>query len=158
MSEVIYFKSSNMKYGSFSNFFIREFQYKDLHVNNVEAVFQCEKTTDLDERFRISQMRPSDAKQAGRRVALRSDWEQVKFQIMYDACYAKFNQNPDLRDFLLSTGDALLVENTTGWHDNVWGHCSCPKCANKVHQNWLGLTLMLVLNALNKERKDSKGE
>ena len=43
---------------------------------------------------------------------LRADWESVKDAVMRDALRAKFTQHPDLREKLLSTGDALLIEHT----------------------------------------------
>lgn len=151
MSKHIYFNLQHEKYGPFSNFYNCMFTYKDMIVYSVEAAFQCEKTIDCVERYRIAHLSPALAKKAGRKVKLREDWEQVKFQVMFDACYDKFSQNLELRDLLLSTGDALLIENTTGWHDNIWGYCSCPKCVNEVHQNLHGKVLMLVRDTLIKE-------
>ena len=80
----------------------------------------------------------------GRKVQLRHDWEEVKYRLMVDICYAKFTQNPELKEILLSTGDETLVENTTGWHDNIWGNCECPRCINKEGKNLLGKALMEV--------------
>ena len=39
---------------------------------------------------------------------------------MKNICLAKFLQNPDLKEKLLSTGDAELVEGNT-WNDTFWG-------------------------------------
>ena len=64
----------------------------------------------------------------GRRVELRSDWEEVKYQLMVDVCYAKFSQNKELKSILQATGEEELIENTTAWHDNVWGNCECERC------------------------------
>lgn len=44
---------------------------------------------------------------------------------------------PYLREKLLATGDAELVEGNT-WGDRFWGVC------NGVGQNWLGRLLMQV--------------
>lgn len=48
---------------------------------------------------------------------------------------AKFSQNQEIKDVLLSTGEALLVENTT--EDYYWG---CGTNGNG--ENWLGRILM----------------
>lgn len=40
---------------------------------------------------------------------------------MYIVVKEKFKQNLNLRAALISTGDAILVEDTTTWHDNFWG-------------------------------------
>ena len=48
----------------------------------------------------------------------RSDWFDVKFEIMMKAVTAKFNQHHDLRDILVSTGNAILKEHTE--LDHYW--------------------------------------
>jgi hypothetical protein len=50
---------------------------------------------------------------------LRADWERVKDEVMRRAVLAKFTQHAELRDILLATGDALLVEHTR--NDSYWG-------------------------------------
>ncbi|MCD7839046.1 MAG: NADAR family protein [Erysipelotrichaceae bacterium] len=52
------------------------------------------------------------AKRAGRKVKLRTDWEDVKLNIMKELIMIKF-QNPLLKEKLLNTGDALLIEGNT---------------------------------------------
>ncbi len=47
-----------------------------------------------------------------RKRPLRKDWESVKDSIMHEAVLAKFTQHADLREVLLGTGDAKLVEHT----------------------------------------------
>jgi hypothetical protein len=49
----------------------------------------------------------------------RSDWFDVKFDIMTKAVKAKFEQHNDLRDILVSTGNAILKEHTE--LDHYWG-------------------------------------
>lgn len=48
--------------------------------------------------------RPGEAKRAGKRLALREDWHEVKIDIMYQVVFEKFYQNPDLRSKLIATG------------------------------------------------------
>ena len=69
---------------------------------------------------------------------------------------AKFSQNPDLKEFLLSTGDAILVEASP--YDKIWGIGLDKEQAMKgtVEQwqgeNLLGCALMEVRDWLsNKE-------
>lgn len=59
--------------------------------------------------------------------------------------------NPELRKILLSTGDEELVEDTTSWHDNIWGNCDCPRCRNIPGQNLLGKALMQVRDFYSKD-------
>lgn len=46
-------------------------------------------------------------------------WDKAKYSIVLNGSYAKFSQDPDLRAYLLSTGDAVLVEASP--LDTVWG-------------------------------------
>ena len=79
-----------------------------------------------------------------RKRPLRPDWEQVKDDIMREAVLAKFQQHDDLREMLLSTGDADIVEKTT--RDYYWG------CGNKgTGKNMLGIILMEVRETLQQE-------
>lgn len=54
-----------------------------------------------------------------RKKKLRRDWESVKDNIMRDAVTAKFSQHEELRNMLLATGEAKLVEHTS--NDRYWG-------------------------------------
>lgn len=137
------------KYGCFSNFYLCNVEFDGLQYSNSEAAWQSHKTLNESERKDFCSLSPSDSKKKGKRVHLRSDWEDIKYQLMIAVCYEKFSQNKELGDILKSTGDAVLIENTTGWHDNIWGNCECPRCSNKVGQNLLGKALMEVRSMLN---------
>ena len=78
------------------------------------------------------------------RPPLPADWDDVRDEAMHKVVYAKFSKNENLRQILLSTEDEELVEDTTGWHDNIWGDCSCPKCQYIKGRNKLGKILMQV--------------
>ena len=110
----------------------------------VEHYFQAQKTYDLKarERIRLAQT-PGEAKRIGRHVKLRPDWNNIKDSVMHYGLIKKFNNNPDLREKLLNTGDARLEEGNN-WHDNTWGNCYCPKCENIVGENRLGKLLMEI--------------
>lgn len=142
---VIRFGRKTGNYPEFSSFHNTIVAYDGLVFGNSEAAFQAMKTTDLDIRKSFTNLSGSKAKRLGRQVKLRPDWEEVKFDIMVDILIAKFSQNKALADLLISTGDAWIVENTTGWHDNVWGACNCNKCREeKISTNYLGLGLMIT--------------
>jgi hypothetical protein len=137
--------------GCMSNFYKAPVTFDGLTYKNSEAAWQAQKTLDLDERKKFCDLDGAGAKRLGRHIKLRSDWEDVKFQLMIDVCYAKFSQNTALKNYLLSTGDEELAENTTGWHDNIWGNCDCPKCASIQGKNLLGKALMQVRSMLREE-------
>ncbi len=53
------------------------------------------------------------------KVKMRSDWENVKDQVMRKAVWAKFTQHPKLRQLLIDTKDAHIAENSP--RDSYWG-------------------------------------
>lgn len=139
---MIKFSKRNEKYACFSNFYPCDLVFNNMHFKNSEAAWQSLKTLDENERLSFQNLGPSEAKKKGRHVQLRKDWELVKYKFMVAVCLAKFRQNPELGEILLGTGDEEILEDTTGWHDNIWGHCECPKCKDKSYTNLLGKALM----------------
>lgn len=105
-----------------------------------EHLFQAFKATNHDdlEKVRIAHG-PGAAKSIGRRIALREDWEAVKYDVMRMTLACKFHHSRPEADLLLATGDALLVEGTH-WGDTVWGVDLDISVA--AGRNWLGHLLM----------------
>ena len=81
----------------------------------------------------------------------RSDWEEVKDDVMYVALYAKFTQHERLRRLLLDTDDRRLVEHTS--RDSYWGDGGDGSGQNK-----LGQLLMKLRKELREELKKAKGD
>lgn len=125
------------KYSFLSNFFEAPVEYDGFVYRNTEAAFQAQKTNNKAERQQFTTLDASTSKRLGRSVTLRSDWEKVKIQVMYEVCYAKFAQNPQLAEKLVATGDEILVEGNT-WNDKFWGVC------NGEGMNHLGKILMAI--------------
>lgn len=132
--------------------FLSNFYYSPIHEEppnhapieypTVEHYFQAMKTKDLKLREEIAHCKAAgSAKRLGRALHLREDWEEIKNGVMYSALKGKF-EYPNLRQKLLATGDAILVEGNW-WHDNYWGSCKCDKCGNH-GRNMLGQLLMQV--------------
>ncbi len=69
------------------------------------------------------------------------DWDSKRPGIMLKVVSAKFEQNPDLAQKLLDTGDQELIEGNN-WGDTYWG------MVNGVGENHLGNILMTVRTAL----------
>ena len=126
-----------------SNFDRAPFKWQSRIWNTSEAAFQAGKTRDEGERERIrTAPSPAAAKRLGRRVDLRADWERVKDDVMHAILQAKFAV-PALRDALLATGDAELVEGNT-WGDRYWGVCDGEG------RNQLGRTLMRIRDEIRR--------
>lgn len=115
-------------------------QYDGLFYNNAEAAFQSAKLLDKVQRRQFCNLNASNAKRFGRRVQLRPDWEQVKDNIMYEIIKSKFSIK-HLREMLLATGEAILIEGNT-WNDTYWGMCRGKG------KNMLGKILMRVREEL----------
>lgn len=123
-----------------SNFYECHVHYDGVYYSSSENAYQAAKTTDFDERFKISEMSPGQSKMAGRSLTIRDDWYLIKVDIMREIIMLKFAQNAELRRKLVDTGDALLVEGNT-WNDKFWGQCPVG-----VGQNMLGKLLMETRN------------
>ena len=145
---MIKFSKSSSRYGFMSNFYECSIEFDGITYLSTEAAWQAQKTLDLSIRRKFSDISPRKAKSLGRNVDLRADWEEVKYDLMVAVLKAKFTQHGDLGAKLLSTGDEELMENTTGWHDNIWGNCDCERCKNIQGQNLLGKALMEVRKSL----------
>lgn len=79
-----------------------------------------------------------------RSLPLRSDWEQVKDNVMRKTVLQKFKTHADIREILLTTGDEVLVENSP--IDYYWG---CGKDGSG--KNKLGQILMEVREVLRNQ-------
>lgn len=138
----------NGEYAFLSNFAHSSITFKGKTWLTVEHVFQAAKTLDENKREQIRlALTPGKAKHMGRKVHLRSDWELIKKEVMLKSIRLKFKQNPELKEKLLRTGDAVLIEGNT-WHDNIWGDCCCLKCQKIKGKNVLGEILMKVRDEL----------
>lgn len=125
-----------------SNFFPAEVESEGISYPSVEHAYQAQKSSDRSERRAIATCgSPGKAKRLGRRIALRADWESAKVGTMTDLVRQKFSRHVDLRELLLATGEAELIEGNT-WGDRFWGTC------DGIGANHLGRILMQVRGEL----------
>jgi len=119
---VVNFYRTGDEYGFLSNFAPYPIVLGGKTWPTSEHYFQAQKFagTAYEELIRL-QPSPALAARIGRetKVQLRSDWDAVKDQVMREAVRAKFCQHADLREKLLATGDASIVERTE--RDAYWG-------------------------------------
>ncbi|TWU49278.1 NADAR family protein [Rubripirellula reticaptiva] len=119
---VINFYSVSDEYGEFSNFAAYSIKLKGKRWPTSEHYFQGQKFQDAGHREEVRKAKtPMIAARLGRdrKKKLRRDWESIKDNVMRGAVMAKFSQHDDLRELLLATGQAKLVEHTT--NDAYWG-------------------------------------
>ena len=116
----------------------------------MQHYFQAQKFagTAREEEIRLSPT-PEQAKVLGRdrKYRLRSGWEAMKESIMFNALHAKFTQNSSLNELLLSTGEAVLVNNA--WKDSYWG-TGLPGRRNR-----LGVLLMRLRANLRRAKTEA---
>ena len=128
-----------------SNFYETPVKYEGLTYPSSEAAFQAAKCLDPKARKIFQTMTPKQAKQFGRRVSLRPDWEEIKLQVMAEILKNKF-ENKILRTQLLATDTANLVEGNY-WHDTFWG----VDLTTGKGQNHLGKLLMNLRKNLKEQ-------
>lgn len=126
-----------------------------------EHAYQAGKaTTPGDFRWIRDAPTPLEAKRRGRIIAARPDWEQIKRTVMLQVVLAKFS-HPDLRDRLIATGTATLIEGNT-WGDGYWGAVPDGQTSETqlwnglsatplAGRNWLGRILMTVRELMTPE-------
>ena len=130
----------------FSNFSSHPVIAYDVEWPTSEHLFQALKFQPTDEEYYIEISKaasPMIAKRMGqtRNHPLRSDWEDIKDEVMYLCVHNKVVQNSDVRKALLDTEDMELVENSP--RDYYWG-CG----ASGTGRNQLGKTLMVIRDTL----------
>ncbi|HEV2691846.1 MAG TPA: NADAR family protein [Verrucomicrobiae bacterium] len=120
MNQILFYKI-NDPHGGFSNFSPHPFELNGRRWLTSEHYFQAQKFigTEHEELIRLAAS-PMTAAKMGRDRArpLRKDWEIVKDDVMREALRAKFAQHPALRQELLDTQDAKLIEHTV--NDRYW--------------------------------------
>lgn len=93
-------------------------------------------------------------KALGRKVSgyNESRWHAEREEVVYRGNLAKFGQNEELKQYLLSTGDRILVEATP--YDRIWGIGMYESSSDAIvpakwrGSNLLGFALMRVRDAL----------
>lgn len=100
---------------------------------------------------------PQVCKSIGRMVRNYCDerWNEARFDLVVEGNIAKFGQNSPLRDHLLASGDAILVEAAPS--DLIWGiGCGRDDPAARDPLRWRGRNLLGF--ALVKVRATLRGE
>ncbi len=130
--------------GFMSNFFEAPFVVDGVLYPTNEHFFQSQKFAGTKaEKYILALPTAAETAKEGKRrdLPLRKDWEEVKEEIMLIGLRAKFSQNEEIREKLLDTEEAVLIENSP--YDYYWGIG-----ADGSGKNRLGVLLMQVRNEL----------
>jgi len=134
------------EYFFLSNFYPCKIFYDGLIYTSVESAYQSSKTLSPIIRKDFINLSPSEAKLKGRKISLRPNFDNIKYNIMYELVSFKFVSNPELSKKLLETKDTIIIEGNY-WNDTYWGVC------DNTGKNNLGIILMQVrenLKIINK--------
>ncbi len=144
-----------------SNFSQSPFICKDgIVFNNTEQYFMYHKAMFFGDTVTANKILntsdPMQAKTLGREVKgyINITWDNVRFDVMYQANEYKYNQNLDLAILLKETGNEIIIESSPV--DKIWGVgmdiATCKKNPIDVvlanGQNLLGNVLMLIRTQL----------
>lgn len=148
MNEIHFYRASEKPYGAFSNLYRREILFEGEVFATSEHAYQAGKARKpAVKKWLMEAPSPSLLAMAAHGLYywdVAPGWSASKFDRMRDVLRQKFTQHPDLRELLLATGDARLIESTTVDNEvnRLWGE------VNGVGRNMLGELLMEIRNEL----------
>ncbi len=148
MDEIRFYRASEKPYGVFSNLYRREILFESVAYPTAEHAYQAGKARkDAVRDWLMAAPSPSLLAMAAHGLYywdVTPGWSTRKFARMRGVLVAKFSQHSDLREILLATGDARLVESATTDSpvNRLWGE------VNGVGKNMLGKLLMEVRREL----------
>jgi ribA/ribD-fused uncharacterized protein len=137
------------EYRFLSNFWPAEVEFEGHQYPSAEHAYQAAKFTDHSMRQKVAEAKtPAQAKSVAHSATTqRANWDEAKFDVMEKVVRDKFTRNAELRQKLIDTGDAELIEGNT-WGDRIWGVC------DGTGENHLGKILMKVRAELHHAAQD----
>jgi ribA/ribD-fused uncharacterized protein len=151
MDEIRFYRANEKPYGAFSNLYRRPVEFEGELFPTAEHAYQAGKARKPEvRRWLMAAPTPALLAMAAHGLYvwdIAPNWSKIKFERMKGVLRAKFSQHEDLRELLLSTGSARLVESATVNNavNRLWGE------VNGVGQNKLGQLLMEVRDELRAE-------
>ncbi|ESY51892.1 MULTISPECIES: NADAR family protein [unclassified Mesorhizobium] len=149
--EIRFYRASEKPYGAFSNLYRRPIDFEDETFPTSEHAYQAGKARKPEVRdWVLSAPSPGLVAMAAHGLYywdIAPGWSRTKFDRMRGVLRAKFTQHEDLKDLLLSTRDARLVESATVDNEvnRLWGE------VNGEGRNMLGQLLMELRTSLRDE-------
>lgn len=152
MEEIRFYRASEKPYGLFSNLYKREIDFEGETFATAEHAYQAGKARKPAVRkWLMDAPSPSLLAMAAHGLYywdVAPGWSKTKFDRMRAVLRAKFTQHDELKEALLGTGDARLVESATVDNpvNRLWGE------VNGVGKNTLGIMLMELRSELRKSQ------
>ena len=130
-----------------SQWFPAHFKVGGVAYASAEHFMMAEKARLFGDDSKLSEIlacsHPGEAKKHGRAVANfnQEAWAERRFQLVVQGNIHKFSQNPALAEFLLATGNRVLVEASP--RDRIWGIGMSKNNPQAGYpQAWRGLNLL----------------
>jgi ribA/ribD-fused uncharacterized protein len=149
--EIRFYRASEKPYGAFSNLYRRAIDFEGETFDTSEHAYQAGKARKPEVRdWVLSAPSPALVAMAAHGLYywdIAPGWSRTKFDRMRGVLRAKFTQHEDLKELLLATGDARLVESATVDNEvnRLWGE------VNGEGRNMLGQLLMELRASLRDE-------
>lgn len=146
--EIRFYRASEKLFGAFSNLYRREIEFEGVIYATSEHAYQAGKARKPEVKaWLMSAPSPSLLAMAAHGLNywdVAPGWSRTKFDRMRGVLRAKFTQHVDLRDLLMSTGSARLIETATVDNEvnRLWGE------VNGQGRNMLGELLMELRETL----------
>ena len=159
-------KDGKITKSCFSQWWMSDFWFQGLRYCCMEQCMMAGKASLFKDTEAFDLIRastdPKEIKALGRGVRSFNEklWNEVKYPLVLTGNYNKFVQNDDLRNFLLSTGNRILVEASP--YDKIWGiglsaddpRAKDPRAWNG--ENLLGFALMEVRDEIRRVYANEK--
>lgn len=151
-AEIRFYRASERPYGPFSNLYRREVEFEGEVFATSEHAYQAGKPRKAAVReWLLAAPSPALLAMAAHGLYywdVAPGWSTNKLERMRGVLRAKFTQHGDLKELLLGTGDARLVESATVDNEvnRFWGE------VNGVGKNTLGIMLMELRSELRGEQ------
>lgn len=157
-----FFWKDDEENGEFSNWYRRPFVIDDFEYQFVEQYMMAQKAKLFHDSRRYTQILRSDdpytCKKLGKQVTPFDPavWDAVKYEIVKAGNRAKYEQNADLKNKLLKTGNSIMAEASP--KDDIWGiKLDSAAAAAMDPKDWPGQNLLgkalMELRAEFAERK-----
>lgn len=112
---------------------------------SVEHAYMSAKSDDIQWKKFCSDPnnKAGDVKRQSRNITLKTNWNEIKLDVMQECINQKFSQEP-YRSKLLETGNQHIQEGNR-WNDKFWGVC----LKTNKGENHLGKLIMDIRSKLN---------